>query len=196
METTGFQNLSSNINTFISVLRDFPKEDSSLQENQIKLRACISLIHAEIETYFESLGLQVLESYDKNKLNKKTQKKLHYSFIVYNHKAYDGFQEDDSTRIKNAINTYKVRINQNNGIKEDDILKILMPIGFPLKDIDSTWITTLNSFGSFRGELSHKSMSQIKKLIGYNYFDENILNVIVPGIKKIDKYFSSNYRIN
>jgi len=196
MLTSCFTDLESSIQTILLNFRDFKREDSSSLENQIKLRACISLIHAEIENYFEAIGLKSLEAFNNKKLNNKVLNRVKYSLTIYNQRSFEGGQEDYITRISNSINSYKSNVNQNNGIKEKDILKIILPIGYPYDEIDSTWITTLNSFGSLRGKLIHSSMSKIKNLIGYDYFDETILKIIIPGIRKIDNFFALKYGIN
>lgn len=196
MTTNSFVVLESSIIAIVSNFRDFDRNDSSTPENQMKLRACISFIHAEIENYFESIGLKSLDAYVNNSLSKRVRNKIKYALVVYNHKSYEGAPEDIVARIDIAIRTYKTSIQQNNGIKEKDILKILLPVGYPFSELDNTWLATLNSFGAFRGKLIHASMNKINNLIGYNYFEDNIMSVIIPGIRNIDTYFADNYGIN
>ncbi len=195
MLSTDYQNLVKNIHTIDSEFRTFSKEDSSNPENQRKLRACISLIHAELETYFEIIAQKVIESYELNRLPRNKVGKLSYAIALYNIKAYEGSLDNVNDRLKICVNIYKQSVSKNNGIKEKDILKILLPIGFPFINIDNTWLSTVNSFGAFRGELIHKNLNQISKLIGYQYIDENVYNIILPGTEKIDSYIVSNYRV-
>ncbi|MFD5238111.1 hypothetical protein [Streptomyces tendae] len=55
---------------------------------------------------------------------------------------------------KNELNRY-VR-TQNHGIKEKNILRILMSIGVHEDNIDSTWIGVTDAWATSRGEAAHK----------------------------------------
>lgn len=195
MPSVDYQNLVQNIQTIDSEFRTFNRQDASNPDNQRKLRACISLMHAELETYFEIIAQKVIESYELNRLPKNQKGKLSYTIALYNIKAYEGSLDNLTDRLNGCISLYKQSVSQNNGIKEKDILKILLPIGFPFANIDSTWLSTVNSFGALRGELIHKNLNQISKLIGYHYIDENVYRIILPGTERIDTYIVSNYRV-
>jgi hypothetical protein len=56
-----------------------------------------------------------------------------------------------------ATTSYNRVISQNNGIKESNILQLLLPLGFRHSEIDSTWLSTIDSFGVKRGETAHSS---------------------------------------
>lgn len=168
---------------------------SSEARNQRKLRACISLIHSEFEAYFELIGLKVIDAYQSNRMSKKQKGRFTYSISLYNLKNYEGQSEDINKRIDSSVSLFKNGLAQNNGIKEKDILKILLPIGIPIASIDSTWLTSINSFGSLRGELIHKNINQITRLIGYQYIDETVHKILIPGTRIIDQYISNTFPI-
>jgi len=194
METAEYANLVNNINVIDSEFRNFPRQEASNPENQRKLRACISLMHSEFETYFELMGSKIISTYSTT-MTKKQKSKLGFTLSIYNSQNYDGQADDINVRINNCIAVYKSALVQNNGIKQKDILKILLPIGISLLQIDNTWLTSMNSFGSLRGELIHKNLNQITKLIGYQYIDETVYRIIIPGTKKLDELFLRNYPI-
>ncbi|MDQ0813229.1 hypothetical protein QFZ63_004943 [Streptomyces sp. B3I7] len=56
---------------------------------------------------------------------------------------------------KNELNRY-VR-TQNHGIKEKNILRILVAIGVADSDIDPTWIGITDAWATSRGEAAHKT---------------------------------------
>jgi hypothetical protein len=56
-----------------------------------------------------------------------------------------------------ATTAYNRIISLNNGIKESNILQLLLPLGFLHSEIDSTWLSTTDSFGVKRGETAHTS---------------------------------------
>ncbi len=193
LESTEYTNLVKNIIVIDKEFRDFDEKDSSNPENQRKLRACISLIHSELESYFELVALKVVDLYQTNRMDSTQAKLFTNSIFFYNHKVYEGQNEDVATRLDKSINLYKASISQNNGIKEKDILKLLLPIGIPLANIDSVWLASINSFGALRGEIMHNSINQITRLIGYRQIDMTIYHIIIPEIEKIDKFLISTY---
>lgn len=193
--STEFENLVQNIQLIDSEYRDFLIAQSSEARNQRKLRACISLIHSEFEAYFELIGLKVIDAYQSNRMSKKQKGKFTFSISLYNLKNYEGQSEDINMRIASSISLFRNGLAQNNGIKEKDILKILLPLGFPFSSIDSTWLTSINSFGSLRGELVHKNINQITRLIGYQYIDETVHRILIPGTRRIDQYICHTFPI-
>ena len=58
-----------------------------------------------------------------------------------------------------ALTQYGSIISSNNGVKEENLLRIVLPIGVRKGDLDPTWITDLQEFGKKRGTLAHKSVS-------------------------------------
>ncbi len=190
-----YTQLDANISQLIAQFRDFARHDASQPANQIKLRALVSLIHAEFETYFEQLGFFVISNYQNNTLTKRQKAKINYSIICYGTKVYEGASETITNRIEGNIVHLKGVIANNNGIKEKDILKIILPLSFPVAQINQTWMNTINSFGSMRGDLIHNSLNQVTRLIGYDYFDVVICNIVMPGILVIDSYFVGNFSL-
>ena len=141
------------------------------------------------------IGLKVIDAYQSNRMSKKQKGKFTFSISLYNLKNYEGQSEDINMRIASSISLFRNGLAQNNGIKEKDILKILLPLGFPFSSIDSTWLTSINSFGSLRGELVHKNINQITRLIGYQYIDETVHRILIPGTRRIDQYICHTFPI-
>ena len=73
-------------------------------------------------------------------------------------KAKSWPQEVDlDERVAAAVTAFNRRMSQNHGIKEENLLRILMPIGLGTDDIDQTLLAELNSLGSDRGATAHSS---------------------------------------
>lgn len=69
-----------------------------------------------------------------------------------------------SERIHIAASRYKKRIRDtNHGIRERNVLSILLPIGVDTGDIDPTWLATTDSFGATRGEVAHLAIIHTKQ---------------------------------
>jgi hypothetical protein len=64
-----------------------------------------------------------------------------------------------SDRIAEAEKRYLKLLGRNNGIKEKDVLRILLPLGIHEADLSPTWLATMNSFGQARGKAAHSAKS-------------------------------------
>ena len=49
-------------------------------------------------------------------------------------------------------------MGKNHGIKEKNILGLLLPIRLSMSDINQTWLATIDSFGSDQGNTAHRSV--------------------------------------
>ena len=66
-------------------------------------------------------------------------------------------------KIDIVIRCFKSVIDQNHGIKETNLLKLLLPIGIDSDDLDQVWLLNMNTFGKERGEIAHSSGIKTKK---------------------------------
>ena len=48
-------------------------------------------------------------------------------------------------------------IKENHGVKEANLLALLLPIGISTDDLDPIFLATMNSFGEQRGRFAHSS---------------------------------------
>lgn len=60
-------------------------------------------------------------------------------------------------KIDSAIENFKRVIDHNHGIKEANILALLVPIGIDSGDLAPDWLATMNTFGEERGIVAHTS---------------------------------------
>lgn len=183
----------------ISILKKqflkFQPSDSS--ENQDKLRAFKLLVHAEIESYIENAVLEVWSKCDTEwKTNKKVITPLKF-LIMFSTSRFEANDQQltKNTRIDQILTSFKTSINNNNGIKKKNILQLVVPLGIDYSSIDPTWLSTIDSYGSSRGDVAHNSFSVQKQL---DKKDElNNLDFVLKGIKKMDiklQKISSNRR--
>jgi hypothetical protein len=74
--------------------------------------------------------------------------------------------------------------SRNNGVKEGNVLQLLLPIGVPADQIDLQWLLALDAWGASRGEVAHNakrvqtSLDPLEewKTVGY----------LVSGLKEVD----------
>jgi hypothetical protein len=67
------------------------------------------------------------------------------------------------------FNSYYERIKDNNGIKEQNVLKLFAPLGMPTAALGLTLLQNLESFGERRGSHAHHSAAH-----------QNVISVLDP----------------
>lgn len=67
-------------------------------------------------------------------------------------------------KIELAINCFKRVIDQNHGVKETNLLALLLPIGIDSDDLDPALLATMNTFGEQRGVIVHSSATSYKTI--------------------------------
>ncbi|MNX73023.1 hypothetical protein D3C86_1044000 [compost metagenome] len=152
------------------------------------------LAHAELEAYFEDLANLLFHegwsAWDRSGVP---------SRVIIGLLAFSGREHSlpssSSTAKKaetnsipcteKAKNKWWHNHRNNHGIKEENLLKLLLPLGISAEDLDSTLISDLSSYGSSRGEAAHRSNLKVKTLADpKTEFD--IVTQLVCDIKKID----------
>lgn len=165
---------------------EFDQNNSHFPENQDKLRAFKLLIHAEIESYIEKVSLMILDKCSEQwKSRKKVLPSLRF-LIMYSSTRFEAHEKQltSDDRINQILSSYENIVNTNNGIRKKNILQLVIPLGIQYDDIDQTWLTTIESYGNFRGMVAHKS-SSVQKQIDKN--DElRDVEFILKGLKELD----------
>ena len=97
-------------------------------------------------------------------------------------------------RLKAAVDHFRDTVHKgNHGIREKNVLALLLPIGVDPNGIDSVWLTTLDQFGMSRGFAAHKSCSlptpwtSADPLTEYNLVTSQLL----PGWRLVDGLLDS-----
>ena len=183
----------------IRKLRDhlLPKKfdpTGSYSERQIDRTAAFKLLaHAEIEWYLEEIVVETANWAFDNWQQRGLVTEPLVAMLTY----VDGdlglppkIRPSGSNRdLDKRLETAKNRLNayakgNNNGIREENILRLLLSVGISEVDIDQTWLATTNSFGQRRGEIAHSSKQIYSPP---NPEDElNTVNQIVNGLLDID----------
>jgi hypothetical protein len=155
------------------------------------------LAHAEIEACVEDLVRDLVsKSYAAWELDKRPRTCLLALVSFYDDKfpripeampatlsrVTPGFMKD---RIEIAKNSYGRAVQQNNGVKEKDLLRLLLPVGIQDYELDRTWLATIDSFGSVRGDTAHQSMRTQQPPDPAN--ELAIVRQIVAGLRQLDE---------
>ncbi|WP_405810361.1 HEPN domain-containing protein [Streptomyces sp. NBC_01520] len=78
---------------------------------------------------------------------------------------------------------------QNHGIKERNLLRLLLPLGVTKDEFDSTWLTATESWASSRGEIAHTSAKVQVQINPRSELDT--VREILKGFKRIDGILNS-----
>ena len=159
-----------------------------------RARAFRLLAHAEIESYLELVSFETAnKAYNAWRVRGMITQPL-IAMVAYTEstlgkipetKATKG-QSDLETRIeksRNSLTGYSK--SRNNGIRESNILKLLLPVGIREADIDSTWLSIIDSFGKERGDTAHNSNRVSYPPDPKNEFDK--VTQILDGLVDIDQ---------
>lgn len=132
------------------------RADLSYSNQELDLtRAFCLLCHAEFEAYLEDIALEVTKiAIDKWKTNKEDITPIIFH-LAYSYRNEVGKKrEPPYNMVMLAYKDLEAKVKKNNGIKEDNLAGFFTPIGF---SVDSTLQTTLNDYGSTRGQIAHTS---------------------------------------
>ncbi len=192
------QNLRDHL---LPVPEDFDPSGDYSKDIITKTIAFRVLAHAEIEYYLEERAKEVITNAWNIWKNQQSSGRVLMSLLAFSNVAAEPPSSiEPKQRSQNKIWSEKINlddkiakakseffknIKDNHGIKEANLCKILLPLGFPHDKFDTTWVNDINSFGEGRGDFAHKTSFGITKLP--NPEDElkavqNLLN----GLKSID----------
>lgn len=96
-----------------------------------------------------------------------------------------------NTKIDLAMSCFKRIIDQNHGLKESNLLALLLPIGIDSDDLDPVLLATMNTFGEQRGVVAHSSATSYKTVQPPDPATElNRIQQITQGLLLVDKLIS------
>lgn len=161
------------------------------------------LVHAEIESYLEDVAREAATKAIQEWSNNKKPSTILLSFLASYHSGWDTNDERTNdeiiklaksrTRIKDSVNEainiaqrqYINYIKENHGVKEKNLKQLILPLGIEINELDETWVTNLDNFGSIRGEIAHKTKRATTQI---NPEDEyNTVRTLLIGLKELDE---------
>jgi len=138
------------------------------QEDEARTAAFVILVHAEVEWFIEKRCQEVLTSaVDHWKLDNRPRSTV-LSLLAFCNKgetklAPDG-KEIKSQRasirliVDEAKKTYSKVLYNNHGIRVENLLAILRPIGIREFQLPDTFLVDVDTFGTMRGRHAHRSI--------------------------------------
>jgi hypothetical protein len=167
------------------------------------------LSHAEIESYFEDRVLQVLDharnAWENNK---------HVSRVILCLLAFSGKemrsppdtleapsdnkrkvwpeQVDIAKRLSPVMADFNYYVRkENHGIKEKNLLSLLLPIGVDHSKLDPTFLADMDSFGALRGAAAHSSSRTSVRQAVDPAEELKRVEALMPGIESVNTLIDS-----
>ena len=177
------------------------------QETITKTRAYRVLVHAELEAYLEDrardIALAALEAWkDRNQVSKTLLALIAFSGRIMEkppnsmspEQPSQAGQWDEkiklSKKIDLAMNNFHSVLNNNNGIKEANIVRLLLPIGVDCDELDPVLVLDLNSYGASRGLVAHQRFESYRTTEQIDPKEElRKVKSLVEGLASIDRIF-------
>lgn len=128
------------------------------------------LVHAEIESFIEERAFELFDAGWKAWSNDRVPNGVVLALLAYSgvtttdppeklggdpnsQKSYD----DVTVPLHRAQAVWRSRFRENHGVKESNVLALLLPLGVPANALDATLLADLTSFGGLRGAVAHGS---------------------------------------
>ncbi|WP_414550567.1 hypothetical protein [Anabaena sp. CCY 0017] len=93
-----------------------------------------------------------------------------------------------SKKIDLAIKSFKKVLDNNHGVKEANILALLLPIGIDSDDLDPACLATMNTFGKERGIVAHTSATSYRTIQPPDPANElSMVRQITDELLKVDE---------
>ncbi|MHA3027146.1 hypothetical protein [Chromohalobacter israelensis] len=176
-------------------------------EDQVAVRALSFrvLAHAEIESYFEERVVEIAKAAIAGWTKKERLCGSLLHLAVFSGREMKMPPEsleapseskrkdwpsmlDPTHRLRSCVTDFIRAVTVNNhGIREKNMLAMLLPVGVNYDDLDPVVLADLDSFGKSRGEAAHTSSGLAKVRQGISPEDENsLIERLVEGIRPID----------
>lgn len=132
------------------------------------------LAHAEIEAYLEDIALELLEAawtaWTKRGIPSVTGIAL-LAFSGREHalppsaSSTPNVELDASPCLQKAQGVWRDGHRKNHGLKEENVLRLFLPLGVRTIEIDPTLLADLSSFGAERGAVAHSATTRIIQFV-------------------------------
>lgn len=158
------------------------------------------LVHGEFESYIEEMVLdhatRRISEWKKNRIPSITLASLlAYDEIagksptsVLTPPQKPALTTDD--RINEAFGRFNNKIRRlNHGVRELNILSMLLPIGVEASMIDATWLSSLDTWAHERGDLAHQSSGKVQHKLDPK-LEYKKVQKLLTGFKDVDLLIS------
>lgn len=205
MQSDRYLQLKQQLNIVSSLLPEINLSNTPQRPTDKDNLQCIAyklLAHAEFESYFEDIGREIaLKAIVAWKKDGRVSLTL-LCLIAFQERMMEPPPPSLSPpqpnlagkwkeklyyqqKIQQAVDNYNTAVAKNHGIKEGNILNILLPVGLNPDKLDPLSLTNFSNFGQDRGKIAHSS-TQLASML--NPADErSIVNSLLEAVEEIDR---------
>lgn len=166
MATTHYSKMLGDLDVARRIAYKVPPNICNTSIQELKVKSYILLSHAIIEEYIENVALDTAKS----ALHKYVSTNQICSALVglissgiigridesgISRKLKREPFEDIALFANVAFGRFKYEVDNNNGIKKENLLKLLLPIGVDPETEDAATMAALDGFGQKRGAIAH-----------------------------------------
>lgn len=160
------------------------------RKEQDLTKSFILLVHAEIEAFIEDRAKEKMNQALLNWNSTRRKSNCLKSVLAFSGNELNFNEDSNSKNIQYRINKTVAHymssvVDKNHGVKEKNILKILLPLGIEINEIDQTWLGIMESFGSTRGNIAHNSL-QVQNRVDRTTELNRVKTQIIPELEVID----------
>ncbi len=162
------------------------------------------LAHAEIEAFIEDITFEIAKQSVSNWVNHRVATESLFCLMAHYHSGFAIDAEDQPTfpdtsrsKVKEAIQEvvtvalkqYRSIHDHNHGVREENLYRLILPVGIRKDDLDPLWITNLNEFGKGRGDVAHRAV-KVQQQIDPRH-EWQVVGNLVEGLKHLDELIAS-----
>lgn len=154
------------VSKYVPQKDDFERPTGAEKES---LGMAIIFAHAEAEVFIEQLALKGLEaSISRFQETGLIDARIHCLLAsgANSDEAFCAYIPTGSIDklIARFSSKYQSFVGSSHGIREHNIYKLFMPLGFSITDFSLTAIQNLDSFGVLRGRIAHNRVREVENL--------------------------------
>jgi hypothetical protein len=92
-------------------------------------------------------------------------------------------------RIRAAGTAFVNALTKNHGVKEENLLGMLLPVGVDAGKLDPLWVSEMSSFGESRGHAAHSSLAGKVVQLPDPKEEHERVERLFNGLEKLDMLF-------
>lgn len=158
------------------------------------------LAHAEIEAFIEDITFSVAKASVSKWVHQQVVSDTLFCLIAHYHSGFSigsgqpaTYPDVSRLKVKDAIQEvvtvalkqYRAIHDNNHGVREENLCRLVLPIGVRKDDLDPLWITNLNEFGKSRGDVAHRAVGVQQQIDPRTEWQ--VVNDLLNGLKQLDE---------
>jgi hypothetical protein len=165
------------------------------------------LVHAEIESFLEDVSRETTTNAIRQWKRDGKPSSVIVAFLASYHSGWsvgDSLSQEEIVQLAKSRVKLKDRIDEvidvaqkqfiqrvkdNHGIKDKNFKALILPVGIDTEDLDATWLTNMDNFGSLRGEVAHKTMRATGVISPQDEY--NAVKRLLTGLEDLDRKICS-----